>query len=70
MSRGLGDVYKRQVLDPALRERVNAAARNGIHHPLWNRKDSLWRKGYTLVAMANHVRKFLKYYPKPSSHGF
>ncbi|MFC0358968.1 MULTISPECIES: hypothetical protein [Kytococcus] len=60
----------RYVLDPALRERVNAAARNGIHHPLWNRKDSLWRKGYTLVAMANHVRKFLKYYPKPSSHGF
>ena len=61
----------RYVLDPELRRRVNKAASNGIHHPLWNpRKDSLWRQGYTVVAMLNHVRKFLKYYPKPSSHGF
>ena len=61
----------RYVVDPALHRRVNAASRNGTFHPLWNpRKDTLWRQGYTIVAMLNHVRKFLKYYPKPSQHGF
>lgn len=50
----------------SLHKRISA---KGVHHPLVY-PDSLWRKGYVLAAKANFVKKYAKYYPKPTNSGF
>jgi D-aspartate ligase len=50
----------------ALHQRASA---KGVHHPLVY-PDSLWRKAYVVAAKANFVKKYAKYYPKPTASGF
>jgi len=50
----------------ALHQRVSA---KGVHHPLVY-PDSLWRKAYVAAAKTNYVKKYAKYYPKPTDSGF
>lgn len=52
--------------DLALFERVK---QKGVFHPL-KYKDSLWRTGYRLTAMANYVKKYRTYYWHPTDTGF
>lgn len=58
------------VRDPQLRRRVLAAARRRTVHPLLYERLNLRRLGYVLVQQANHVRKFARYYPRPTESGF
>ena len=58
------------VRDPQLRRRVLAAARRRTVHPLLYERLNLRRLGYVLLQQANHVRKFARYYPRPTSSGF
>ncbi|QFG67632.1 hypothetical protein [Ornithinimicrobium pratense] len=58
------------VRDPQLRRRVLAAARRRTVHPLLYERLNLRRRAYVLVQQANHVRKFARYYPRPTASGF
>lgn len=60
----------RYITDPVLKRHVQAVMRKGIVHPLRYRAEGLRRRGYVLAAKANHVKKFLTYYPKPTESGF
>ena len=50
----------------ALHQRISA---KGVHHPL-SYKDTMWRKAYVAMAKTNYVKKYAKYYPKPTDSGF
>lgn len=58
------------VRDKDLRRRTLAAARRGIVHPLIYERGNWRRRGYVAAQRLNHVRKFARYYPKPSQTGF
>ena len=62
----------RYVTDPALRARLRAVRRAGrMVHPLRYRADASWRRRFEVeAATANHVRKFFRYYPRPTESGF
>ena len=60
----------RYLTDPALRRHVQRVMRKGVVHPLRYRPEGLKRRAYVLAAKANHVKKFLTYYPKPTESGF
>jgi D-aspartate ligase len=59
----------KRYLDPAARELLDRVSAKGVFHPLKNR-DTLWRKGYTLLAQANFVKKYHDHYPRPTETGF
>ena len=62
----------RYVLDPTLAARVRGLIRSRrVAHPLRYRRDSgPRRRWYALAASVNQVRKFRRYYPKPTTTGF
>ncbi|KAB7741409.1 carboxylate--amine ligase [Nostocoides sp. F2B08] len=60
----------RYITDPDLKRHVKKIMRKGIVHPLVYRAEGWRRRGYVLVAKANHVKKFMTYYPKPTESGF
>lgn len=60
----------RYITDPALERHVRRVMKKGVVHPLRYRAEGLRRRVYVLAAKANHVKKFLTYYPKPTESGF
>lgn len=60
----------RYITDQALRRHVKQVMRKGIVHPLRYRAEGPKRRVYVLAAKANHVKKFLTYYPRPTESGF
>jgi len=59
----------RRYLDPELRVLLKRAAARGVHHPL-KYPDTLWRRGYVALALANQVKKYRDHYPKATDTGF
>jgi D-aspartate ligase len=60
----------RYVTDPALKKHVKAVARRAYVNPLLYGVEGLRRRRYVALSKANHVAKFLKYYPRPTASGF
>ncbi|MBP6524566.1 MAG: carboxylate--amine ligase [Dermatophilaceae bacterium] len=60
----------RYITDETLRRHVKQVMRKGIVHPLRYRAEGPKRRAYVLAAKANHVKKFLTYYPRPTQSGF
>ena len=60
----------RYITDRALRRHVEQVMRKGIIHPLRYRAEGPKRRLYVMVAKANHVKKFLTHYPRPTESGF
>lgn len=60
----------RYITDPALRRHVRRVMRKGVVHPLRYRAEGLGRRAYVVAAKANHVKKFMTYYPRPTESGF
>ncbi|MGQ4495025.1 carboxylate--amine ligase [Dermabacteraceae bacterium P13115] len=60
----------RYVLDPEKRKWVKRVARKRTVNPWLYRKEGAWMQFHGLAKAANHVRKFLKHYPKPTETGF
>jgi D-aspartate ligase len=59
----------RRYLSPELKALVKRVTRKGVFHPLVTH-DSLKRKAYVAAAKANYVKKYAKYYPRPTESGF
>jgi D-aspartate ligase len=59
----------RRYLSPELKALVKRVTRKGVFHPLVTH-DSLKRKAYVAAAKANYVKKYAKYYPRPTDSGF
>ncbi len=59
----------RRYLSPELKALVKKVTRKGVFHPLVTH-DSLKRKAYVVAAKANYVKKYAKYYPRPTDSGF
>lgn len=61
----------RYILDPALRARLRQVVRRGgVVHPLKYRAERSWRRRATVLAItANYVRKYRRYYPRPTASG-
>ena len=49
---------------------VRRVARRGVENPWAYPADGLWARGYAATVALNHVRKFLRYYPRPTDTGF
>jgi D-aspartate ligase len=60
----------RYVTDPGLRSHVKRIARRAYVNPLLYRIEGWRRRRYAALASANHVVKFLRYYPRPTESGF
>ncbi|GAB2532393.1 carboxylate--amine ligase [Brachybacterium huguangmaarense] len=60
----------RYVRKPEMRRWVRSVARRGVHNPWAYGPDGLWAQAYARIVGLNHVRKFLRYYPKPTDSGF
>lgn len=60
----------RYITDPALSRHVRQVMKRGVVHPLRYRAEGLKRRAYVLAAKANHVKKFMAYYPRPTESGF
>ena len=60
----------RYITDRALRRHVEQVMTKGIVHPLRYRAEGPKRRAYVLTAKANHVKKFLTHYPRPTASGF
>jgi len=60
----------RYITDRALRRHVEQVMRKGIVHPLRYRAEGPKRRFYVIAAKANHVKKFLTHYPRPTESGF
>ena len=60
----------RYITDPTLNRHVRTVMRKGVVHPLRYRAEGLKRRAYVVAAKANHVKKFLTYYPRPTESGF
>ncbi|WP_058234448.1 carboxylate--amine ligase [Devriesea agamarum] len=60
----------RYVTDPEQRRHVRAIAHRGVVDPWLYKAEGAWMRTYARVTRFNHVRKFLKYYPRPTSTGF
>lgn len=65
-------LLRRYLVDDALRRRVESLVRaRRVINPLRNPADaSLKRRLYRLAGELSHVRKFRRYYPRPTSTGF
>jgi len=61
----------RYILDPVLRARLRQVVRRGgVAHPLKYRAERSWRRRATVLAItANYVRKYRRYYPRPTPSG-
>lgn len=59
----------RRYLDPELRTLLKKVAARGVHHPL-RYPDTMWRRGYVALALANQVKKYRDHYPKATDTGF
>ena len=51
------------------RDLAKRASLNGRFHPL-DYTDTIWRRAYLWASMANHARKYAKYYPRKTDSGF
>ncbi|RCS65206.1 carboxylate--amine ligase [Brachybacterium sp. JB7] len=60
----------RYVRDPEMRRWVRTVARRGVRNPWTYGPDGGWALRYARIVGLNHVRKFLRYYPKPTDSGF
>lgn len=60
----------RYVREPEMRRWVRRVARHGVHNPWAYRPDGLWARLYARLVGLNHVRKFMRHYPKPTDSGF
>ena len=60
----------RYVRGGELRRRLRAAARRGVANPWIYGPDGRWMRRYARAVGVNHIRKFLRYYPRPTSSGF
>lgn len=60
----------RYVRDPEMRRWVRTVARRGVRNPWTYGPDGGWARRYARIVGLNHVRKFLRYYPKPTDSGF
>jgi D-aspartate ligase len=60
----------RYVRDPGMRRWVRTVARRGVRNPWSYGPDGGWARRYARIVGLNHVRKFLRYYPKPTDSGF
>jgi D-aspartate ligase len=60
----------RYVTDRVLAEHVRQVMRKGVVNPLRYRAEGLKRRLYVAAVKANHVKKFLTYYPRPTESGF
>lgn len=60
----------RYVRDGELRRRVRTAARRGVANPWIYGPDGRWMRRYARAVGINHIRKFLRHYPRPTSSGF
>jgi len=62
---------QRYILDPALRARLRRVVRRGgLVHPLRYRAERSWRRRASVWAVtANYVRKYRRYYPRPTASG-
>ena len=60
----------RYVRDPEMRRWVRTVARRGVRNPWTYGPDGGWARRYAKLVGLNHVRKFLRYYPKPTDSGF
>ncbi|EWS79919.1 ATP-grasp domain-containing protein [Brachybacterium phenoliresistens] len=60
----------RYVTDPAQRRWVRTVARRGTANPWAYPAEGAWAKRYAWMVALNHVKKFLRYYPRPTSTGF
>lgn len=60
----------RYVTDPARRRWVKAVARRRSVNPWDSPREGLWMRAYARAVALNHVRKYLKHYPRPTETGF
>ncbi len=60
----------RYMTDPDQRAWVRSVARRRTVNPWIYRAERLWMRAYAEAVRLNHVRKFRRYYPKPSQTGF
>lgn len=60
----------RYVLDAQLRAKVKQAAREKVANPWVYGPDGGWARRYAQLVGLNHVRKFLRHYPRPTESGF
>lgn len=60
----------RYLRDPALKRWVRTVARRGVRNPWTYPADGGWARRYARIVGLNHVRKFLRHYPRPTDSGF
>ncbi|MGO2720179.1 MAG: carboxylate--amine ligase [Brachybacterium tyrofermentans] len=60
----------RYLRDPALKRWVRTVARRGVRNPWTYPADGSWARRYARIVGLNHVRKFLRHYPRPTDSGF
>ena len=60
----------RYVREPAMKHWVRTVARRGVRNPWAYPADGRWARRYARVVALNHVRKFLRHYPRPTDSGF
>lgn len=60
----------RYLRDPALKRWVRTVARRGVRNPWTYAADGSWARRYARIVGLNHVRKFLRHYPRPTDSGF
>lgn len=60
----------RYIRDRPMRRWVHAVARRGVHNPWISPAEGAWARRYAWTVALNHVRKFLRYYPRPTDSGF
>lgn len=63
-------LLRRYVVDPTLAAEVRRTARHRTVNPWRSRAEGWWLRGYSHAVALNHVRKFRRHYPEPSSTGF
>lgn len=60
----------RYVTDPEQKRWVREVARRRTVNPWISPAEGWWMRAYAEAVRLNHVRKFARYYPKPSATGF
>ena len=60
----------RYVRDPGMKRWVRTVARRGVRNPWAYPADGPWARRYARIVALNHVRKFLRHYPRPTDSGF
>ncbi len=60
----------RYVRDPGMKRWVRTVARRGVRNPWAYPAEGRWARRYARIVALNHVRKFLRHYPRPTDSGF